>query len=85
MLSAGLALVDLKDYLSSAQFDLVYAREDNFMGEAVYTKPAAYLRKPAALAMQQVEKALDSLGIGLKIWDAYRPYRVGFEVYADEW
>lgn len=74
-------LVDLGSYLSDAVFDLVYATSDNFMGKPVYTKPVAYLRKPAAEAMQAVEAELATMGYGLKIWDAYRPYRVTVEFY----
>jgi D-alanyl-D-alanine dipeptidase len=75
------ALVDLRDYLPDASYDLVYATDQNFMGRAVYDRPAAYLRKPAAEALQKVQLALDSLGYGLKIWDAYRPYFVTVQFY----
>ena len=32
-----------------------------------------YLRKPAPLALQEVQEELISQNLGLKIWDAYRP------------
>lgn len=74
-------LVDLHSSLSDAVFDLVYATSDNFMGKPVYTKPVAYLRKPAAEALRAVGAELATMGYGLKIWDAYRPYRVTVEFY----
>ncbi|WP_262247328.1 M15 family metallopeptidase [Parapedobacter soli] len=74
-------LVDLRSYLPDAVFDVVYATADNFMGKPVYTKPGAYLRKPAAEALQAVGAELATMGYGLKIWDAYRPYRVTVEFY----
>src|SRR5690606_34262804 len=74
-------LVDLRQYLQDALFDLVYATSDNFMQKPVYTKSVAYLRKPAAEALQAVEAELATMGYGLKIWDAYRPYRVTVEFY----
>ncbi len=74
-------LVDLGVYLEESVFDLVYATSDNFMGRPVYTKPVAYLRKPAAEALRAVEAELATMGYGLKIWDAYRPYRVTVEFY----
>lgn len=74
-------LVDLRTYLPDAVFDLVYATANNFMEKPVYRTPAAYLRKPAAEAMREVEAELGAMGYGLKIWDAYRPYRVTVEFY----
>lgn len=74
-------LVDLRSYLPDAVFDIAYATSDNFMGKPVYTQPGAYLRKPAAEALRAVAAELDTMGYGLKIWDAYRPYRVTVEFY----
>ncbi len=57
--------------------DLKYAGLDNFMKQALY-KPTqtTYLRKEAVVALAKVQKALLEKGLGLKIWDAYRPYSV---------
>src|SRR5690606_28266679 len=61
--------------------DVVYATSRNFMGEPVYTSPGAYLRRPAAVALQAVQAELAAQGYGLKVWDAYRPYRVTVAFY----
>ena len=74
-------LVDLRSYLPDAVFDVVYATADNFMEKPVYSQPGAYLRKPAAEALKAVEAELNSMDLGLKIWDAYRPYRVTVAFY----
>ncbi|HWK56822.1 MAG TPA: M15 family metallopeptidase [Parapedobacter sp.] len=74
-------LVDLRAYLPDAVFDVVYATSRNFMGEPVYTSPGAYLCRPAAVALQAVQAELAEMGYGLKIWDAYRPYRVTVAFY----
>ncbi len=74
-------LVDLRAYLPDAAFDVVYATAENFMGTPVYKSPGAYLRKPAAEALRAVQAELAEMGYGLKIWDAYRPYRVTVEFY----
>lgn len=74
-------LVDLRSYLSDADFDVVYATAENFMKKPVYSQPGAYLRKPAAEALKAVEDELNNIGLGLKIWDAYRPYRVTVAFY----
>ncbi|MCB0742038.1 MAG: M15 family metallopeptidase, partial [Chitinophagaceae bacterium] len=59
-------------------YDLRYATLNNFMQRRMYPKKTAitFLRKPAALALQQVQKSLLKKGLGLKIFDAYRPYAV---------
>jgi len=57
--------------------DLKYAGINNFMKQVLY-KPTqtTYLRKEAVLALAKVQNALLQQGLGLKIWDAYRPYSV---------
>ena len=37
---------------------------------------STYLRAPAANALSQIQKKLNEQGLGLKIFDAYRPYSV---------
>lgn len=77
------ALVDLRTYLPGAQFEVVYATNNNFMRRPVYTQEAAYLRLPAAKALQAVQAELKQKGYGLKIWDAYRPYGVTVAFYEE--
>lgn len=79
-------LVNLKDFLLNTVFDIRYATKDNFTSEVIYAAPDAYVRKPLADALQHVEKAFDSIGITLIIYDAYRPYTATlrfYEVYPD--
>jgi len=78
---ANQALVNLRQFVSDAVFDIVYATSSNFMGRPVYHQAGAYLRLPAARALRAVQQELDSLGYGLKIWDGYRPYRVTVDFY----
>lgn len=75
------ALVDLRSYVPDAVFEIRYATDDNFMGEPVYRRPGAFLRKPAADALRAVQAEFADAGYGLKIWDAYRPYRVTVTFY----
>jgi D-alanyl-D-alanine dipeptidase len=56
--------------------ELRYASPYNFMGEVLYDQPVAQLRCPVALALQQVQQDLAREGLGLKVWDAYRPLSV---------
>lgn len=71
------SMVDLRKAMPFIVLDLKYATKDNFMGEKLYPRiRTTYLRRPAAQALQMVEKELQKEGLGLKIWDAYRPYAV---------
>ncbi len=69
--------VCLQDIDSSFVIELRYASSNNFLGTPVngYLSNKLYLTKEAAKALITVQKELNSLGFGLKIYDAYRPQR----------
>ena len=73
------ALPDGFVYLDQAIPDLVielrYATPDNFVGQPVdgYRQAQAVLTAPAAEALAGVQAALRPFGLGLKVFDAYRP------------
>jgi D-alanyl-D-alanine dipeptidase len=56
--------------------DIRYATADNFMKKPLYPIAKAFLRKPAADALLAVQRDLAPRGLGIKVHDAYRPYRV---------
>lgn len=68
-------LVNLRPLLLNVQFDIRYATSNNFTGEVVYESAGAYLCKPAADSLQRVIDYLTDGGLGLKVFDAYRPYQ----------
>lgn len=53
-----------------------YATTYNFTGHVLYPFPAVFLHKDAAAALQKVQEELASEGLGLKIYDGYRPLSV---------
>lgn len=66
--------------------DIRYATDSNLMHRPVYTVAAAFLRAPAAKALRAAESDLEKEGLGLKVFDAYRPYAVTvmfYEKYRD--
>lgn len=70
-------LVDLQDLGAGLRFDLRYATADNFVGAAVYPATArAQLQRPAAEALARVQRRLSARGLGLVVFDAYRPWSV---------
>ena len=68
------AMTDLAS--TGVALDLRYATTNNFMHTQLYPVAKAYLRAPVAAALADVERDLAREGLGLKIWDAYRPYSV---------
>jgi len=56
--------------------DVRYATADNFMHQQLYPVSKVFLRRPAAIALHDVERELAREGLGLKLFDGYRPYRV---------
>jgi D-alanyl-D-alanine dipeptidase len=56
---------------------LHYATANNFTGAPLpgYLANRAYLRREAGRALARVQRSLRAQGLGLKIFDAYRPMR----------
>ncbi|MCA1624465.1 MAG: M15 family metallopeptidase [Acidobacteria bacterium] len=69
-------LVELISLDKTIKLDIRYARTDNFIGKAVYAEARAFLQKPAAKALLRVHKKLKKYGLGLVIFDGYRPWLV---------
>lgn len=71
------ALVDVGSLAPAPRVEVRYATADNFTGAPLpgYEAPGAYLHPEAAAALGRVEARLRAEGLGLKVWDAYRPVR----------
>lgn len=71
------ALVDVTSLRPAPRVDVRYATADNFTRAVLpgYEVPRAFLRPEAAQALARVEQRLRARGLGLKVWDAYRPVR----------
>lgn len=79
-------LIDLEKYIPGVVLQIGYATTNNFTGEKIYTLPRAYARRPVAEALKKIQAELKPQGLGLKIFDAYRPYSATvkfYEVYRD--
>jgi len=75
--AADSLLVDVQGLDSTLVIDMRYATTNNFTGAVLpgYEANRAYLRAEAAVALALVSGDLRSQGLGLKIFDAYRPVR----------
>lgn len=80
-------LVELTSLDSTIKLDIRYATDNNFVGRAVYPEARAFLQKPAAKALVRVHKKLKKQGLGLVIFDGYRPWAITklfWEVTSDD-
>lgn len=70
-------MADIKTLIPDIIFDLRYATVNNFMKKKLYPPiQTTYIRYAAAKSLQQVQIELNKQNLGLKIFDAYRPYSV---------
>ncbi len=69
-------LVDLRQISPAILLDIRYAREDNFIGKILYSEPLCFLQKVTALRLDRVQKRVEKSGLGLKVFDGYRPLSV---------
>ena len=60
---------------ASIQTEVRYFTADNFVGTRItgYEAPKIYITRPAHEALMGVVQDLESFGLGLKVFDAYRP------------
>jgi D-alanyl-D-alanine dipeptidase len=69
-------LVSLQQFIPQLVIDLKYATKNNFTRNILYQNPKAFTRLATATALKKINGDLNKLGLGLKVFDAYRPYQV---------
>ena len=69
-------LTELTRLDPSIRLDIRYATTHNFMGRVLYPQARAFLQRPAAEALAQVQAELKPLGYSLLVFDGYRPWRI---------
>jgi D-alanyl-D-alanine dipeptidase len=70
-------MTDVQTLDPSIIVELRYATSNNFTGAPLpgYEANRAYLRREAAHALADANRAVADFGLALKVWDAYRPAR----------
>ncbi|MGE4553078.1 MAG: M15 family metallopeptidase, partial [Desulfovibrionaceae bacterium] len=76
-------LVNLADVAPGVLIDIRYATAQNTFGRVLYPSAACWLRVEAAEAVARAQAALKPKGLGLKVWDCYRPFSVQESLWAD--
>ncbi len=78
---SGADLVDVQQVVPDIVVDLKYATPDNFTGQVLYEVPRCFLRRATAERLARVQARLRKRGLGLKIWDGYRPRSVQWKMW----
>ena len=79
-------LVDLEKFIPGIALDIRYATKNNFTKQVIYKSAKAYSRKVVAQSLKEAQMEFKTRGLGIKIYDAYRPYKATvkfYEVYHD--
>ncbi len=74
-------LVDVQKINPRIAVELRYATTNNFMKKAVYPSARCLLQQPVAERLSRVQARLEQEGLGLKIFDAYRPLSAQWELW----
>ncbi|HZS41736.1 MAG TPA: D-alanyl-D-alanine dipeptidase [Polyangia bacterium] len=72
-LGAREPLVDLQSVHPNIRMDLRYATAANFTGRVIYPVARCFLRRAVAERLARVERDLAAEGLGLAMFDCYRP------------
>jgi D-alanyl-D-alanine dipeptidase len=76
-----LQMVDLTSFIPALKTQWVYAGAQNFTGVVLYTNPRPYLRLAAAQRLRLAADSFQKLGLGILLYDAYRPYSVTLKMW----
>jgi len=75
-------LIDIQQVSPRILIDVRYATADNFMKEALYPEARCLLRREVAAKLSRVQERLEAQGLGLKLFDGYRPLSVQKKMWA---
>ena len=69
------SFVNLKEQIPNLEIDLRYYGSHNFLGRPVkgYEANKVFISREAGSALVQIQKELNAQGLGIKVFDAYRP------------
>ncbi|WP_293147176.1 MULTISPECIES: M15 family metallopeptidase [unclassified Microcoleus] len=69
-------LVDIRTVNRNIRLDIRYATTNNFLKRKLYTVAKCALRSSVAEKLGKVQTDLEKIGLGLKVYDCYRPFSV---------
>lgn len=81
-LEAKEKLVDIHSVHPNIRVDIRYATPDNFTKGILYPLNRCLLQEDAAQALARAQDLLEQEGLGLKVWDCYRPLSIQKKLWA---
>ncbi|TAL14240.1 D-alanyl-D-alanine dipeptidase [Patescibacteria group bacterium] len=75
------SLIEISSLIPDVRLDLRYGTTNNITGRVLYPETRAFLVPDAATALKKVQTDLGSRGLGIMVWDAYRPLSVTHELW----
>ncbi len=75
-------LVDIQKVNPKIKIEIRYATPDNFTHETLYPEARCLLLREVAEKLSNVQQSLETKGLGLKIFDGYRPLAVQKKMWA---
>ena len=76
MIALALALVDVLTVVPRLRLDVRYATAHNFTHHTLYAHARCLLQAPVAARLAEVDRELAARGLGLLVFDCYRPLSV---------
>lgn len=73
--------VRVRDYIPGVTVELKYATPDNFTGQVIYEFQDVFLRYGTVMKLKAVSEELAGQGLGIKIWDGFRPVSAQFKLW----
>jgi D-alanyl-D-alanine dipeptidase len=75
-LPSSARLVDIRTVNRNIRLDIRYATTNNFLKRKLYPISKCALRSSVAQKLALVQTDLEKIGLGLKVYDCYRPFSV---------
>jgi D-alanyl-D-alanine dipeptidase len=82
MFAPGSGFVDIAALNPHIRLDIRYATTNNFTHRRVYEVARCMLREGTARKLDAVQRDLERMGLGLKVFDCYRPLSVQRKFWA---
>lgn len=82
LLAGGADLVDIRAVNPRIRLDIRYATANNFTRAQVYDEAHCFLQPDVARRLSAVHQDLKAKGLGLKVYDCYRPLSVQKKFWA---
>jgi len=76
-----MSLIEIRAETHAVRLDIAYATGQNVTGKPIYARPGCYLHGDAADRLQRAVALARPLGLGLKLFDAFRPSEAQWKLW----